>query len=79
MRQLLQLVAGVSGISDYVDVAAGSASASRSGDVKTPKSKRSLTLPKRALVALKAHKRRQAICGLMEADISWGARSKERT
>ena len=35
-------------------------SASRSGEVKTPKSKRSLTLPKRALVALKAHKRRQA-------------------
>jgi integrase len=35
-------------------------SASRSGEVKTPKSKRSLTLPKRALVALKAHKKRQA-------------------
>jgi integrase len=35
-------------------------SASRTGDVKTPKSKRSLTLPKRALTALKAHKRRQA-------------------
>ena len=34
-------------------------SASRSGDVKTPKSKRSLTLPKRALVALRAHRRRQ--------------------
>jgi len=34
-------------------------SASRSGDVKTPKSKRSLKLPKRALTALKAHQRRQ--------------------
>jgi integrase len=49
---------------DLVDLDAGVIhvwrSASRSGDVKTPKSKRSLTLPKRALAALKAHKRRQA-------------------
>ena len=30
-----------------------------SGDTKTPKSRRSLTLPKRAITALKAHKARQ--------------------
>jgi integrase len=35
-------------------------SASRTGDVKTPKSKRSLMLPKRATIALQAHKKRQA-------------------
>ena len=35
-------------------------SASRSGDTKTPSSKRSLELPKRAIVALTAHKTRQA-------------------
>src|SRR6266566_3960370 len=35
-------------------------SASRTGDVKTPKSKRSLVLPKRAVTALQAHKKRQA-------------------
>jgi integrase len=35
-------------------------SASRSGDTKTPKSKRSLELPKRAIAALEAHKKRQA-------------------
>ena len=35
-------------------------SASRTGDVKTPKSKRSLMLPKRAVAALQAHKKRQA-------------------
>jgi integrase len=34
-------------------------SASKSGDTKTPKSKRSLILPKRAIAALKAHKERQ--------------------
>lgn len=34
-------------------------SASKSGATKTPKSKRSLILPKRAIVALKAHKVRQ--------------------
>jgi integrase len=49
---------------DLVDLDAGVIhvwrSASRSGDVKTPKSERSLTVPKRALVALKAHRRRQA-------------------
>ncbi|MGH3522821.1 MAG: tyrosine-type recombinase/integrase [Mycobacterium sp.] len=35
-------------------------SASRTGDVKTPKSKRSLVLPKRAVAALQAHRKRQA-------------------
>ena len=35
-------------------------SASRTGDVKTPKSKRSLMLPKRAVAALQAHKKLQA-------------------
>jgi hypothetical protein len=35
-------------------------SASRTGDVKTPKSKRSLVLPKRAVATLQAHKKRQA-------------------
>jgi hypothetical protein len=35
-------------------------SASRTGDVKTPKSKRSLMLPQRAVAALQAHKKRQA-------------------
>ncbi len=35
-------------------------SASRTGDVKTPKSKRSLVLPKRAVTVLQAHKKRQA-------------------
>jgi hypothetical protein len=35
-------------------------SASRTGDVKTPKSKRSLVLPRRAIAALTAHRRRQA-------------------
>jgi len=34
-------------------------SASKTGDTKTPKSKRSLTLPKRAIIALKAHRARQ--------------------
>jgi integrase len=34
-------------------------SASKTGDTKTPKSKRSLILPKRAITALKAHKARQ--------------------
>ena len=33
--------------------------ASKTGDTKTPKSKRSLILPKRAITALKAHKARQ--------------------
>ena len=35
-------------------------SASRTGDVKTPKSKRSLVLPQRAVAALQAHRKRQA-------------------
>jgi integrase len=35
-------------------------SASRTGDVKTPKSKRSLVLPRRAVAALQAHRKRQA-------------------
>jgi integrase len=35
-------------------------SASRTGDVKTPKSKRSLVLPRRAVAALQAHRERQA-------------------
>jgi integrase len=35
-------------------------SASRTGDVKTPQSKRSLVLPKRAVEALRQHKKRQA-------------------
>ena len=34
-------------------------SASRTGDVKTPQSKRSLVLPRRAVEALKQHKKRQ--------------------
>jgi integrase len=35
-------------------------SASRTGDVKTPKSKRSLVLPQRAITALQQHRKRQA-------------------
>jgi integrase len=35
-------------------------SARRDGDTKTPKSKRSLILPKRAITALKAHRKHQA-------------------
>jgi hypothetical protein len=35
-------------------------SASRTGDVKTPQSKRSLVLPRRAVEALKQHKKRLA-------------------
>jgi integrase len=48
---------------DHVDLNRGVVhvwrSASKSGDTKTRKSKRSLILPKRAVVALKAHKARQ--------------------
>ena len=48
---------------DHVDLSRGVVhvwrSASRSGDTKTPASKRSLELPKRAVVALTAHKARQ--------------------
>jgi integrase len=49
---------------DHVDLGNGVIhvwrSASRTGDVKTPKSKRSLELPKRAIAALRAHMKRQA-------------------
>jgi integrase len=49
---------------DHVDLNRGVIhvwrSASKSGDTKTPKSKRSLTLPKRAIAALAVHKKRQA-------------------
>jgi integrase len=49
---------------DHVDLDRGVVhvwrSASKSGDTKTPKSKRSLELPKRAIAALTAHKARQA-------------------
>ena len=48
---------------DHVDLGRGVVhvwrSASKSGDTKTPKSKRSLELPKRAIAALTAHKQRQ--------------------
>ena len=58
---------------DHVDLHRGVVhvwrSASKTGDTKTPKSKRSLTLPKRAINALKAHKATQdrARCELGEA------------
>jgi integrase len=49
---------------DHVDLGRGVVhvwrSASKSGDTKTPKSKRSLELPKRAIMALTSHKQRQA-------------------
>ena len=49
---------------DHVDLDQGIIhiwrSARRGGDVKTPKSRRSLMLPKRAIVALHAHRKRQA-------------------
>ena len=49
---------------DHVDLDKGIIhvwrSASRTGDVKTPQSKRSLVLPRRAVEALKQHKKRQA-------------------
>ena len=48
---------------DHVDLDGGVVhvwrSASKTGDTKTPKSKRSLILPKRAITALRAHKARQ--------------------
>jgi integrase len=48
---------------DHVDLNRGVVhvwrSASKTGDTKTPKSKRSLTLPKRAISALKEHRARQ--------------------
>ncbi len=49
---------------DHVDLDRGIIhvwrSASRTGDVKTPQSKRSLVLPRRAVEALRQHKKRQA-------------------
>jgi integrase len=49
---------------DHVDLNRGVIhvwrSASKTGDTKTPKSKRSLELPKRAISALAAHQKRQA-------------------
>jgi integrase len=45
-------------------------SASATGDTKTPKSKRSLTLPRRAVTAFKAHKARQDR-ERREADEAW--------
>jgi integrase len=49
---------------DHVDLNRGAIhawrSASKSGDTKPPKSKRSLELPKRAVIALTAHRARQA-------------------
>src|SRR5205807_9209173 len=45
-------------------------SASRTGDVKTPKSKRSLVLPKRAVAALQAHKKRQ-VAERLAAGAKW--------
>jgi integrase len=49
---------------DHVDLDGGVVhvwrSASNSGDTKTPKSKRSLELPKRAIAALTVHRARQA-------------------
>ena len=49
---------------DHVDLNRGVIhvwrSASKSGDTKTPKSKRSLELPKRAINALRVHQERQA-------------------
>src|ERR1700722_11140291 len=48
---------------DHVDLTRGVVhvwrSASKTGDTKTPQSRRSLILPKRAIVALRAHKARQ--------------------
>lgn len=61
---------------DHVDLSGGVIhvwrSASKSGDTKTPKSKRSLTLPKRAIKALREHKKRQALERL-EAGEAWHA------
>ena len=49
---------------DHVDLGGGVVhvwkSASKTGDTKTPKSKRSLILPKRAVTALRTHKVREA-------------------
>ena len=45
-------------------------SASRTGDVKTPKSKRSLVLPKRAIAALQADKKLQ-VAERLAASAAW--------
>jgi hypothetical protein len=50
-------------------------SASKAGDTKTPKSKRSLILPKRAIVALKVHKDRQD-AERREAGDAWHANNR---
>jgi integrase len=59
---------------DHVDLDNGVVhvwrSASRTGDVKTPKSKRSLVLPRRAIAALQAHRKRQA-AERMAAGTAW--------
>src|ERR1700684_4061674 len=47
-------------------------SASRAAEVKTPKSRRSLVLPRRAVAALVAHRRRQAAKRLA-AGAAWHA------
>ena len=61
---------------DHVDLNGGVVhvwrSASKTGDTKTPKSKRSLVLPKRAIAALKAHKTRQ-YAERREAGEAWHA------
>ena len=50
---------------DHVDLDQGVIhvwrSASRTGEVKTPKSRRSLVLPRRAMAALMAHRKLQAV------------------
>jgi integrase len=59
---------------DHVDLVNGIIhvwrSASRSGDTKTPQSKRSLVLPKRAVDALTQHKKRQA-AERLKAGAAW--------
>ncbi len=59
---------------DHVDLAKGVIHVWRStrkgGDTKTPKSRRSLKLPKRAVAALKAHRKRQA-AERLAADEMW--------
>jgi integrase len=61
---------------DHVDLTRGVVhvwrSASKTGDTKTSKSKRSLILPKRAIVALQAHKARQD-AERREAGAAWHA------
>ncbi len=58
---------------DHVDLDKGIIhvwrSASHGGDVKTPRSRRSLVLPKRATAALRAHRKRQAAERLAAGDL----------